>query len=351
MLPDREGFLYPEVDPGLCTGCGLCEMVCPMLAAGSAPEGDGRKVFAALSPDTACTADSSSGGAWYELASLFIRNGGVAYGAAYDADLTVRHIRAGSMEELRRTQGSKYVQSDMDGILQSIKSDFGAGRKVLFSGTPCQVMAVTLAAGKRRDLLYTADFTCHGVPSPMCFRDFLDFASRYTGRKVDGYTMRDKRDVSGFFKATLLLEGRELYDRQISNLWHKMYFSDMITRPSCHACPFATAGRHSDLTLGDFRGDASRHSALFDQARGVSQVIVNTPRGAALLEGSGLMMEEASGEDLHQPHLKAPSRPSPLRESLWEEYDRRDFRRIAVKYWGFGKWNIIKRRLKLLFER
>ena len=29
MLPDKEGFLYPEADKGKCIGCGLCVDVCP----------------------------------------------------------------------------------------------------------------------------------------------------------------------------------------------------------------------------------------------------------------------------------------------------------------------------------
>ena len=30
MRPDREGFLYPELDPARCTGCGACGAVCPV---------------------------------------------------------------------------------------------------------------------------------------------------------------------------------------------------------------------------------------------------------------------------------------------------------------------------------
>ena len=29
MLPDDDGFLYPQINKELCTGCGLCEKICP----------------------------------------------------------------------------------------------------------------------------------------------------------------------------------------------------------------------------------------------------------------------------------------------------------------------------------
>lgn len=30
MKPDKEGFLYPEIDESKCIGCKLCLRVCPM---------------------------------------------------------------------------------------------------------------------------------------------------------------------------------------------------------------------------------------------------------------------------------------------------------------------------------
>jgi len=29
MIPDEEGFLYPEIDEGKCIHCGLCRKICP----------------------------------------------------------------------------------------------------------------------------------------------------------------------------------------------------------------------------------------------------------------------------------------------------------------------------------
>ena len=51
----------------------------------------------------------------------------------------LQHIRINTIEELPKLQGSKYVQSTIFDALPCIKKDLESGKKVLFSGTPCQV--------------------------------------------------------------------------------------------------------------------------------------------------------------------------------------------------------------------
>ena len=84
-------------------------------------------------------AHSSSGGAFWALAKPVIDSGGVVYGAAFDKNLTVKHIRCTDEAELRLCCGSKYVQSDVGSSFASVRDDLYAGKTVLFSGTPCQV--------------------------------------------------------------------------------------------------------------------------------------------------------------------------------------------------------------------
>ena len=40
MLPDEEGFLYPNVEQEKCINCGLCEKTCPEKNAQSDRESD-----------------------------------------------------------------------------------------------------------------------------------------------------------------------------------------------------------------------------------------------------------------------------------------------------------------------
>ena len=119
---------------------------------------------------------SSSGGAFSAFATEILRNGGVVYGASYEmknGNYTLQHIRINTLEELPKIQGSKYVQSYIFDVLPCIKTDLELGKKVLFSGTPCQVDALNGYLRKEYDNLYTVDIICHGVPSQKLLNDYI----------------------------------------------------------------------------------------------------------------------------------------------------------------------------------
>ena len=69
-------------------------------------------------------------------------------------------------EEQIKIKGSKYIQSDMNDIIKKVQEDLADNKKVLFSGTPCQVAAVNACVKEKyKENLYTCDIVCHGVPS------------------------------------------------------------------------------------------------------------------------------------------------------------------------------------------
>ena len=53
--------------------------------------------------------------------------------------------------------------------LQKLKD----GKKVLFSGTPCQVGGLKTYLIKDYANLLCVDFVCHGVPSPMAWKKYI----------------------------------------------------------------------------------------------------------------------------------------------------------------------------------
>ena len=67
-----------------CTGCGLCERICPMRH--PAPEHTPSEVWAARNNDMATRTGSSSGGIFLPLARLTLRKGGLVFGAAFESD-------------------------------------------------------------------------------------------------------------------------------------------------------------------------------------------------------------------------------------------------------------------------
>ena len=147
MRTSPDGFEYPVVDAARCTSCGLCLRTCP---AENQVDADSEAIRAAVlqSDDPDELAQSSSGGVFSLLAKRILSDGGRVYGAAWDGVDHVRHIGISELAEIALLQKSKYVQSDASESYPEVLSDLKSGKRVLFSGTPCQVSALRLYLGK-----------------------------------------------------------------------------------------------------------------------------------------------------------------------------------------------------------
>ena len=174
MQPDEEGFAYPHIDESLCVHCGLCARACPSLNP-QAPR-EPLAVYAAKAKDDGLRKESSSGGIFSLLARQIISDGGIVYGAAISGrDLSVVHCSAENEEELSWLRGSKYVQSDVGDTYGNVRTQLDAGRKVLFSGTPCQVAALRNFLARDYENLVCVEVICHAAPSPLAWKKFLAF--------------------------------------------------------------------------------------------------------------------------------------------------------------------------------
>ena len=140
MSADREGFLYPNIDLKKCVDCGLCEKVCPVKNRDANCQNTHViDFYAARNSDKDILFKSSSGGMFYALAEMVIKENGIVVGAKYDENLNVIHAIVESLDECKHLMGSKYSQSEIGTVYQEIKQHLVKGRKVLFTGTPCQV--------------------------------------------------------------------------------------------------------------------------------------------------------------------------------------------------------------------
>lgn len=331
---DSEGFCYPSVDKDVCVNCGLCEQVCPCLNQGTPKEP--QKVYAAINPNEEIRMNSSSGGIFTILAERIIEEGGVVFGARFDEKWNVIHDYVETIEELKYFRGSKYVQSRIGNSFQQVLDFLKVGRKVLFSGTPCQISGLKLFLRKDYSNLITVDFICHGVPSPGVFRWYLQ-------ERVNKYAaLRGKKNsVSSPIKSipkgdVLLPEGISIKDirfRDKYNGWKKFSFSlclaeasaegkqntvslskyhmedpyflgfnfDLFDRPSCHACPSKELKSGSDLMIADFWG-ISRVLDKFDDDNGTSMILVKTDAGSKIISAlkESLMIQEVSYETIRK---------------------------------------------------
>ncbi len=169
---DTLGFVYPVVDKEKCIDCHLCEKVCPVINQNTVRRP--LQVFAAKNRDEEVRLKSSSGGVFTALAAWIIEEGGVVFGARFDKDFKVIHDYTESVEGLKAFQGSKYVQSEIGETFKEAAQFLKEGRKVMFTGTPCQIAALRLFLRKDYgDQLITVDVVCHGAPGPAVWQTYL----------------------------------------------------------------------------------------------------------------------------------------------------------------------------------
>ena len=283
MVADMEGFSYPVVDLHTCIDCGLCEAICTVLHPSREthePEG-----FACVNPHTDIRMESSSGGVFSLLAQQVLDDSGVVYGASFDTVYTIRHIAVESHEELKKLRGSKYVQSDLSGILPQVKQHLIEGRLVLFSGTPCQVAGLHAYLRKKYDNLYCVDLVCHGVPSPKVWYSHVAHMQDKFKSPVTNVSFRDKS--TGWASYSTLLRfanGKIFRQRFFMDRYMRLFQSNISLRPSCYACAFKTIGeRQSDITLADFWG-INRMAPKLNDDKGISLVMVHTKKGRKLFD-------------------------------------------------------------------
>lgn len=312
LREDTEGFLYPHVDASECIDCGLCEQVCPMLHQ-SVAERKPLAVYAAKNKNEEVRQASSSGGIFTALAEEIIREGGVVFGACFSADWEVVHDYTETVDGLARFRGSKYVQSRMGDSYMQAEAFLKAGRKVLFSGTPCQIAGLKKFLRKDYANLLAVDVICHGVPSPGVWREYLkeEIARQRDGKNtvlprpihekdvlVEGISFRDKTLGWQKYSFALVLSTTNGSGEKFSfcsrmplneNLFLRGFLADLYLRPSCYACPLKCGKSGSDMTLGDFWGLQDVFPEL-DDDKGMTALLVNSVRGKEMLGKAGVIL-------------------------------------------------------------
>lgn len=283
MQADLEGFKYPVIDKNKCIDCGLCYNVCPLDKMCGNLEGD-KTSFACSAKDENFAKQSSSGGVFAILANMYIKEQAVIYGAAFDDDWNVCHIRADKKDELKRLYTSKYVQSDMGNTFRDVKFDLDNGKKVLFAGTPCQVAGLRSYLQKDYLNLLTVDFICHGVPSPLVWQQYVDTLKKKLNSKITEISFRDKKDGWKSFNFKLITaNGDVFYEKHGDNTYMKGFLKDLYLRPSCYDCKFKTLQRASDITLADFWG-IEKIIPEINVEKGVSLCWASSEKGDTILD-------------------------------------------------------------------
>lgn len=394
IYEDEEGFLYPKVDNSICIDCGLCEQVCPVL--NQAEERKPIEVYAAKNPNEEIRKESSSGGIFTLLAEQTIDAGGVVFGVKWNEHFEAVHAYTETKEGLVDFRGSKYVQSQTGDTFKQAEEFLKQGRQVLYSGTPCQIVALKLYLKKEYDNLLTIDIICHGTPSPGVFRWYLseelqmtaarqnnkktkfsnpssitsiakaDILAKEQGFKIKDIRFRDKQLGWKKYSFVLTLESlSSIQNKEISisspineNTFLRGFLRDIYLRPSCYACPSKSGKSRSDITLADYWGIQSIMPEL-DDDRGVSAVIINSTKGQNALNSTDAELYIASYENIcaNNPSLLFPCK-IPEKRIIFFSYTQRSFHEhlnkllhisfvLKIKYRVFAYMSKFRKILKI----
>lgn len=338
MKADEEGFLYPCVDDSACINCKLCEKICPIS---NKPQTfPVLKTYAAKHKNVEIKLKSSSGGMFSALAEQILKEGGVVFGATFDKEWKVTHAYAENLQDLDKLRRSKYVQSDIGNTYQQAKIFLERGRKVLFTGTPCQIAGLKNYLGHTPVNLVTADIICHGVPSPGVWGKFLD--ETISPASVAAIDFRHKRfGWDNSYLSIKLKDNQELPKpkglfvyvknflyRSNGKLFRLIYrlpygISNLYERPSCHVCPFKGKNKSSDFTMGDLWGVKHIAAEMYDN-NGVSVLMINSEKAMALFRtvAPDLVYKEIPLNFVTQynPYFLYSTPPSPHRKDFFKAF-------------------------------
>lgn len=229
---------------------------------------------------------STSGGAYSAIVEAYCDENYVIFGAAAEG-LDVFHTYITDKEQLNILRKSKYSQSRMGDTFNQVKEFLQEGKKVLFSGTPCQIAGLKLFL-KEIDAknLLTVEVVCEGVPSPLYIKKLNAFIKRTYGSQIVSLDYRNKgRSIFGNGKwdfeimEIILANGKIIKtDRWFNPFWN-IWIGHLMSRPSCNECPFASNNRTADITLGDLWGVHLYCPELYGNNKGSSIVFCNSDKG------------------------------------------------------------------------
>lgn len=340
------GFLYPQINTSLCVECNLCQKVCP-LKKKTEIETFLQKAYGVKNRSKTERLQSSSGGVFIEAAKYIIEQGGVVYGVKMFPDLSVKCERATILEDARAFQGSKYVQSIKGDSYYRVKKDLQAGKKVLYTGTPCEVAGLKSYLNKHYGNLYTIDIICHGVPSQSLFLKYIVNQEKIYQSKIKEMTFRDKQYGWRNQEMKILFENGKVYHNHTwDDVFYRMFLFNYILRESCYSCHYSNMNRVGDITIGDF-WNIKNAKEEFEDTLGVSSVLINSPKGEKLFDEIKNQFDhfECTLDDIIQHNLKEPSLKPKDYEMFQSILEKKGIYCCMKKYGQMGLGERIRRGL------
>lgn len=313
---NSNGFFGPEItNTTKCVHCGLCLDVCAYCNEGLSHKEDCLTSFAGWSTNDDVREMCSSGGVGYELAKSALHGGYKVCAVRYNVGREVaEHYIASTIDELRASIGSKYVQSD---TLSGMK-DINPNEKYIIFGTPCHIDSFRryIYRIKKEENFILVDFFCHGVPSYLLWWKYLAIQKAVVGQ-ITKARWRDKK--SGWHDSWVMaIKGSqgELYSK-LSNkdLFLRAFLSDACLGQACYdKCKYKYTLSSADIRIGDAWGQLYK-----DDQAGVSAIVCYTEIGQALLNVSEIKLQRHSFGEIAEYQMKTNAKRPFIYNAVWQE--------------------------------
>ncbi len=274
------GFYRPAIIEDKCVECKKCIKVCPEI--NSHNKANTFSCFYGWSNNEEVRNASSSGGIFSELSQLFLNDGGVVFGAAYSHDnksICMSSSLERGLDDLRR---SKYCQSRSNRLYHNIDLQLKLTKKVILTGTPCQIAAARLYFGDHPNLLLV-DFMCGGVAPETAYRNYIESQERTYGAKVRNVNFRYKGSGWKNPKIKIQFENGKTYLQSYKlDYYYYYYCTKAMKNDACTTCRH-TQHQGADITIADFWG-YHNVKGLKDDGKGISLICAYTAKGREYID-------------------------------------------------------------------
>lgn len=355
MKEDSEGFIYPKVDLSLCIKCKKCEKVCPIIQNKSNLHISGyeQSCYLLVHNNNEVLKKSSSGGAFTAIVETFCDTEYVVFGCQMTEELKVCHGFKKSIDEIDVFRKSKYVQSDLKDTYVQVKDFLIKNKKVIFTGTPCQVEGLNKYLQKEYENLLTIDFVCHGVPSQKVFDKYVNYIEKKYNDRIKEVNFRKRiryfSILDPFGINIKFISGKELNINSFFDYYMKGFLGALFYRPVCARCPFANLDRVSDITIADFWGIEKLHKDL-NSNKGVSMILGNSKKSKKVIQkiaqNNDVRKVDIKYAKLENSNLNLPSDEHINRKLFYDNLDKKEFDKLIKDC--MGKNNKIKVTFKAL---
>lgn len=293
-----------------------------------------KQSYVAACKDESLIDKSASGGIFAMIARGVLHECGIVYGAAMCIDngqLSVKHIAVEKDKELWRVQGSKYVESSTKGIYDHVLEQLNTGRKVLFSGTSCQVAALKAFVKKDYQNLITVDLVCHGVPKADFLDDYIHYLENKYQKRIIYLSFRN-RHLRPYYQLGITFNDGEHQNIPLrDSSYYRIFMSRCGYRKSCYVCRYANVDKPADITLADYALTPQERVAYgFERTGLLSSIIVHTAKGEEVLANhkDECILQAISLERMMESHQQLQHPSIPENKRWWNLYQQGGFESV-----------------------